>query len=172
MASLTKAGQDQKALYDFSCANLSSDSIGNNIGILCLLCDDELKDQHNRFLDMYSKQGKAGAVIVTDKVKDLRLQGVRANMIVTLSHETFKYDPLLVRQHIAMKMVLNAHSTCVMAKLGKLVGNTMTNVSPANLKLIGRSTALILMHVNDKLAASGFKLGYDQANAVLYDVIR
>jgi N-acetylmuramic acid 6-phosphate (MurNAc-6-P) etherase len=40
-------------------------------------------------------------------------------------------------------MLLNAHSTAVMAGLGRLVGNTMTNVSPSNLKLIGRATNLI-----------------------------
>ena len=44
---------------------------------------------------------------------------------------------------MALKMILNAHSTAVMAKLGKVVGNTMTNVSPSNLKLIGRATFLV-----------------------------
>jgi N-acetylmuramic acid 6-phosphate (MurNAc-6-P) etherase len=46
-------------------------------------------------------------------------------------------------QLVALKMLLNAHSTAVMAGLGRLVGNTMTNVSPSNLKLIGRATNLI-----------------------------
>lgn len=50
-----------------------------------------------------------------------------------------------------MKILLNAHSTAVMAKLGLVVGNTMTSVRPGNLKLIGRATNLIKMHVNDIL---------------------
>ena len=56
-----------------------------------------------------------------------------------------------VRQHMAVKVLLNAHSTCIMGRLGRLVGNTMTNVSPSNLKLIGRATYLILLHVNAAL---------------------
>jgi N-acetylmuramic acid 6-phosphate etherase len=50
-----------------------------------------------------------------------------------------------------MKMILNAHSTTVMAKLGLVVSNTMTSVRPGNLKLIGRATYLIQTHVNDIL---------------------
>ena len=76
-------------------------------------------------------------------------------------------------------MLLNAHSTAVMAKLGKVVGNTMTNVSPSNLKLIGRATFLIQSHVNDVLGtpdwvrANGPRepVSYGEANAVLYDAI-
>ena len=66
-----------------------------------------------------------------------------------------------------------------MGKLGKVVGNTMTNVSPSNLKLIGRATYLILSHVNDVLTQPlwiktyGRKdpITYMEANAVLYDSI-
>lgn len=48
-------------------------------------------------------------------------------------------------------MIMNAHSTAVMAKMGKVVGNTMTNVRAGNLKLIGRATYLITSHVNQAL---------------------
>jgi hypothetical protein len=76
-------------------------------------------------------------------------------------------------------MILNAHSTAVMAKLGKVVGNTMTNVSPSNLKLIGRATFLIQSHVNDTLGRPAWvrqygtrrPVSYGEANAVLYDSI-
>jgi hypothetical protein len=55
----------------------------------------------------------------------------------------------------------------------------MTNVSPSNLKLIGRATYLIQSHVNDVLgrpewvAAHGAHppVSYGEANAVLYDAI-
>jgi N-acetylmuramic acid 6-phosphate etherase len=88
-------------------------------------------------------------------------------------------DPFGIRRQMAAKMLLNAHSTAVMAKLGKVVGNTMTNVSPSNLKLIGRATFLIQSHVNDVLGmpewvkANGARepISYGEANAVLYDAI-
>jgi len=52
-------------------------------------------------------------------------------------------DPLNIRHSICLKMIMNAHSTAVMAKIGRVVGNTMTNVRAGNLKLIGRATYLI-----------------------------
>ena len=82
-------------------------------------------------------------------------------------------------RQIALKILLNAHSTAVMARLGKVIGNTMTNVSPSNLKLIGRATFLIQSHVNDVLKNPRWvkKYGiqkpliYGVANAVLFDSI-
>ena len=46
-------------------------------------------------------------------------------------------------------MLMNAHSTAVMTKMGRVVGNTMSNVRAGNLKLIGRATYLTKMHVDD-----------------------
>ncbi len=88
-------------------------------------------------------------------------------------------DPFGVRAQVALKMLLNAHSTAVMAKLGKVVGNTMTNVSPSNLKLVGRATYLVQSHVNDVLAGPAWvkafgarkPVAYGEANAVLFDVV-
>jgi hypothetical protein len=88
-------------------------------------------------------------------------------------------DPFGVRAHIVLKMMLNAHSTAVMAKLGKVVGNTMTNVSPSNLKLVGRATYLIQLHVNDTLGNPAWvkafgprkPVAYGESNAVLFDAI-
>jgi N-acetylmuramic acid 6-phosphate (MurNAc-6-P) etherase len=98
--------------------------------------------------------------------------------VVTLSVRT-EGDAFGIRQQMAAKMLLNAHSTAVMAKLGKVVGNTMTNVSPSNLKLIGRATFLIQSHVNDVLGTAEWvkargtrdPVTYGEANAVLYDAI-
>jgi hypothetical protein len=88
-------------------------------------------------------------------------------------------DPLTLRRQIALKVLLNAHSTAVMARLGRVIGNTMTNVSPSNLKLIGRGTSLILSHVNDVLAQDWWRgqhgptapITYGEANAVLIDAM-
>ena len=88
-------------------------------------------------------------------------------------------DPLELDQIIVLKMLLNAHSTAIMAKLGRVVGNTMTAVQPGNLKLIGRATFLIQSHVNSVLASAAWRkrhgatpaITYAEANAVLFDVI-
>src|SRR5690606_9786428 len=80
---------------------------------------------------------------------------------------------------LALKMALNAHSTAVMARLGRTVGNTMTAVQPGNLKLIGRATYLIQSHVNSVLEGRSWQqkhgataaLSYAEANAVLYEAI-
>jgi hypothetical protein len=88
-------------------------------------------------------------------------------------------DPLGLRGQIALKMLLNAHSTGIMAALGRVIGNTMTNVSPSNLKLIGRATYLVMSHVNDTLRQPewrqahglGEPLTFAEANAVLFDAM-
>lgn len=91
-------------------------------------------------------------------------------------------DPMTICSTIAVKTILNAHSTSVMAALGKVVGNTMTNVSPSNLKLIGRATNCILMHTQRRLEMLHAVYGrynpsicrtvtYPEINAVLYDTI-
>jgi N-acetylmuramic acid 6-phosphate etherase len=46
-------------------------------------------------------------------------------------------------RHIAVKMLLNALSTCTMTRLGRIRGNCMTAVVPSNFKLIDRATRYI-----------------------------
>ena len=65
-------------------------------------------------------------------------------------------DILLV--NIAVKAVLNAHSTCIMARNGRVRGNVMLYVKPTNNKLIDRATRyvqLIIGNENKKRAAAG-----------------
>jgi hypothetical protein len=45
--------------------------------------------------------------------------------------------------HITAKMLLNALSTCVMVRLGRVIGNCMVAVVPSNLKLIDRAIRYI-----------------------------
>ena len=56
-------------------------------------------------------------------------------------------------------MLMNAHSTAVMTMMGRVVGNTMTNVRAGNLKLIGRATYLTKMHVDDVIKRASTDLG-------------
>jgi len=62
----------------------------------------------------------------------------------------------------ALKMLLNALSTCTMVRLGRVMGNTMIWVVPSNLKLIDRATRYI-----HRLTG----LEYEAANRLLFEVI-
>ncbi len=146
LASLEEAGNDQASLYDFSRGNIDPED--NDIGLVSLLSTDLVRPVHRDFFASFGK--RSGVFLITAEPDAPQLESLGAGVTVILASELFLHDPLLVRQHIGLKMLLNAHSTCVMAKLGKIVGNTMTNVNPSNLKLIGRSTALIVMHVSSQ----------------------
>ncbi|HEY1716961.1 MAG TPA: hypothetical protein VGH42_01555 [Verrucomicrobiae bacterium] len=63
---------------------------------------------------------------------------------------------------VAVKLVMNAISTCTMVRLGRVIGNYMIYVVPSNLKLIDRATRYI-----SKLAG----LDYERANELLFEVI-
>jgi N-acetylmuramic acid 6-phosphate (MurNAc-6-P) etherase len=63
---------------------------------------------------------------------------------------------------VAVKLVLNALSTCTMVRLGRVMGNFMVWVVPSNLKLIDRATRYI-----SQLA----DLNYATANRLLFEVL-
>jgi N-acetylmuramic acid 6-phosphate etherase len=194
LSSLKNAGDDQQFLYDFSFADFNKKNRcpqKNDLGVLVLL-DDEIENLNDpefsfcRFIDFFnqkhtnlvcivvSKKPVKNMEILTKKLKAVNKKNQLLQLVINVEN-----DPLWVRQHIALKMLLNAHSTAVMAKLGKVVGNTMTSVNPGNLKLIGRATYLIQSHVNDVLSQENWtrKYGnikpvtYNDANAVLFDTV-
>jgi len=63
---------------------------------------------------------------------------------------------------VAVKLMLNALSTCTMVRLGRVMGNYMVWVVPSNLKLIDRATRYI-----QRLAG----LDYAAANRLLFEVV-
>jgi N-acetylmuramic acid 6-phosphate etherase len=63
---------------------------------------------------------------------------------------------------VAVKLVMNALSTCTMVRLGRVMGNTMIWVVPSNLKLIDRATRYI-----GKLTG----LTYERSNRLLFEVL-
>jgi N-acetylmuramic acid 6-phosphate etherase len=197
--SLTQAGDDQASLYDFSSGGLNVQNRApkkGDIAILTLVgpeaaeCRDR-RSSFSRFAGLAVKgSASLGVISVLDRTEEAKtpsgpmsvpapdgaLSIPLVDVRLTVSREN---DPMRIRQQIALKMVLNAHSTAVMAKLGKVVGNTMTNVSPSNLKLVGRATYLIQLHVNDVLGKPEWvrtfgarrPISYEEANAVLFDSI-
>jgi len=143
-----------------------------------------LPDSHSpfrKFAELCLKSGARPAVIVVAEksaatTSDL-VPGTSGPVIpLAISDDN---DPFGLRQQVGLKMLLNAHSTAVMTRLGRVIGNTMTNVSPSNLKLIGRATYLILSHVNDILDRPEWSathgpaapITFAEANAVLMDAI-
>jgi N-acetylmuramic acid 6-phosphate (MurNAc-6-P) etherase len=198
LESLKKAGDEQAALYDFSLSKANTEGRGPKKGDIAVLValtpeEKELEREDSSFAKVLRRAGEGGAdaavVIVTDRGrKDFPelaervrrgWKGMSGWLVVVPVYVPAAGDAFGIRQQMAAKMLLNAHSTAVMAKLGKVVGNTMTNVSPSNLKLIGRATFLIQSHVNDVLGtaewvkANGRRepVSYGEANAVLYDAI-
>jgi N-acetylmuramic acid 6-phosphate (MurNAc-6-P) etherase len=197
LASLEKAGDGQALLYDFSFAEPNTKKHGlqaGDVAVAALLPAEiasfrDVNSSFRRFADMAAKSG-AGLGLIEIAEKPARGAGAPPDPAAVLGPSktprvTIRLevsgdnDPFGLDAQIALKMALNAHSTAVMAKLGKVVGNTMTNVSPTNLKLIGRATYLIQLHVNDTLAAPGWvrsngvrkPISYGEANAVLFDSI-
>ena len=198
LESLKKAGDDQAGLYDFSLSEANTVGRGPKKGDLCVLValtpEESLlagpDSSFARVLKLAADGGADAGVIVitgrpskefpdiTERVRR-RWAGAAGRLAVVPVSVRADGDPFGLRQQMAAKMLLNAHSTAVMAKLGKVVGNTMTNVSPSNLKLIGRATFLIQSHVNDVLGTAEWvkargarePVTYGEANAVLYDAI-
>ncbi len=198
LESLRKAGNDQQELYDFSFSGLNTKIRGPGSGdlgvMLCLTPEEpelERSDSYfRRFTDLFAARGASAAVLLVTDKGPREIGRVRGSLEAVFAGKPGEFlfvpvrvesrgDPFGIRQQIAAKMLLNAHSTAVMAKLGKVIGNTMTNVSPSNLKLIGRATYLIQSHVNDHLDRAGWiedygrrePVAYGEANAVLFDSI-
>jgi N-acetylmuramic acid 6-phosphate (MurNAc-6-P) etherase len=193
--SLSQAGNDQKSLYDFSMADRNIKTRGPQKGDLgVLVCLNEEIDGFSvtesssfRFIRLF-KEKKASLVLILiddrdpEEIKEiispLNLDPDKDVVIhFILSHAG---DPLSINRQTLLKILLNGHSTAVMSRLGKVVGNTMTHVNPSNLKLIGRATDLIQSHVNDTISTEEWRfmfdktdsINYSEANAVLFEAIK
>ncbi|MBZ5497011.1 MAG: hypothetical protein LAP85_11465 [Acidobacteriia bacterium] len=193
LRSLTSAGNDQEFSYDFSfsMANIERRGPGRgDLGVLVLI-DDETRSLDDpdsglrAFIRLFHDRGGSIAALTVSGARDLERLGnsikplMKAEDVWVPLALDFPSDPLGLRRQIALKILLNAHSTAIMASLGRVIGNTMTSVSPSNLKLIGRATYLILSHVNDILRGPAWSVGqgadstitFAEANAVLMDAV-
>ncbi|MGM0467074.1 MAG: hypothetical protein ACQERH_11660, partial [Acidobacteriota bacterium] len=197
LESLKEAGNDQKSLYDFSFSPSNIKKRGpeeGDLGVLVSVSPEEdlfkTKDScFCEFIDLFKQNQSNTAVLcvsnwsenkidrLINKIPGLELEQKDVFITIPIDNQS---DPLNINQHMALKITLNAHSTAVMARLGKVVGNTMTNVSPSNLKLIGRATYLIQSHVNDVLSSPEWvesnglfnRVSYGEANAVLFESMK
>ena len=81
------------------------------------------------------------------------------NVFIPVPPTDFLLDGLT---RVAVKLVMNALSTCTMVRLGRVMGNYMIWVVPSNLKLIDRATRYIT-HLTG--------LVYEPANQLLFEII-
>jgi N-acetylmuramic acid 6-phosphate (MurNAc-6-P) etherase len=192
--SLSFAGNNQEYRYDFSFSESNIHQRGpqqGDLGVLVYL-DEEIgelgsKDSSSfRFVSLFKKNKANMALIIVgdkDQVYFREIQGYlplekNTDVIVPIAMDKSE-DPLGVNRQTLLKVLLNTHSTAVMARTGRVLGNTMTNVNPSNLKLIGRATYLIMSHVNDTISQDEWirnwgkysPITYEQANAVLFDAM-
>jgi N-acetylmuramic acid 6-phosphate etherase len=187
LESLKKAGDDQQDLYDLSMSPANVNGRGpmaGDLGVIVGFTSEEGEltregSSFRKFMDLFAREGMNLAVLlVTDKGveeaakagDEIRkaFRGKSDALTVVCVPVPTAGDPFGLKQQVAAKMTLNAHSTAVMSKLGKVIGNTMTNVSPSNLKLIGRATYLIQSHVNDVLSWPSWARTYGRRNAITY----
>jgi N-acetylmuramic acid 6-phosphate (MurNAc-6-P) etherase len=193
LAGLEKAGDEQQALYDFSFSEFNTKKRGpaqGDLGVLIVIGPegDMLQDENSAFrafIDLFKKRdAHLALILVSDKAPKKIMKQVgkisgfkpeEEDSLIILETSN-KNNPLGLNENIALKVLLNAQSTAVMARLGKVVGNTMINVTPNNLKLIGRATHLIQYRVNDILSRPQWvshhglmkEITYGEANAVLF----
>ena len=187
LKSLLKAGNDQQYLYDLSFSDSNINKRGpkpGDIGVIVCVDNertrvDDPSSSFGQFGSLVrSKGGKVAVISVTDENAPANRHQFKGDVEVSVILPAFP-DPIGLRRQMALKMLLNAHSTAMMAKLGRVTGNTMTNVNPRNLKLIGRATFLVMSHVNDVIARENWinrygnreRVTFEEVNAVLYDAI-
>ncbi|MFC2165711.1 hypothetical protein ACFLT2_12055 [Acidobacteriota bacterium] len=194
LKSLSVAGQDQEQLYDFSFSDKNISTRGPQEGDLgVVVCVEEeigelgnSQSSFHRFIRLFKDKGARVALLLVGDIRGLDLEEIITRLLLDKERDVVlsilsdpEGDPLSLNKQTILKILLNAHSTGVMALMGKIVGNTMTNVKPSNLKLIGRATHLIMSHVNDVLTQDEWiesygtqtSLSYAQANAVLFEAL-
>jgi len=105
------------------------------------------------------KAGAQTALICFGDVQSTLLNSQADILSVPVPKGDFLLDGVT---RVAVKMVMNALSTCTMVRLGRVLGNYMVWVVPSNLKLIDRATRYITRLTG---------LDYGSANALLFEVI-
>ena len=194
LKSLSKAGNDQEKLYNFSFSGKNITTHGPreaDLGVV--VCVDEEIDEllnpgssFSRFVSLFKEKRAHVVLILVSQRKPQEVQRIvsrlplvqERDIVLTITLDRTD-DPLSLRRQTILKVLLNTHSTAVMTSMGRIVGNTMTNVNPTNLKLVGRATYLITSHVNDTVSGdewvkkygNAVPLTYAEANAVLFEAL-
>lgn len=188
LRSLQRAGGEQQTLYDLSWSANNRQRIApaaGDLGVYLTYPDESVSTLTSDWIKAFNA-AKANLIVVS--VGQHAASAPNLAAIQTLAPSARRItldlpktnDPLNLGRTLALKMLLNAHSTAVMARLGRTVGNTMTAVQPGNLKLIGRATYLLQSHVNSVLSSERWQrahgatpeLSYAEANAAVFEAIK
>ena len=110
-------------------------------------------------LEASRKSGAKAGLIYFGKSQIANRKSEIESVFVPVPQTDFLLDGVM---RVAVKLVMNAISTCTMVRLGRVMGNYMIYVVPSNLKLIDRATRYI-----SKLSG----LDYERANELLFEVI-
>ncbi len=114
----------------------------------------ELYDLRKKYL---SKPDTIFSITGNDQL-NLSFKGIDRN--IDLSSLDF------LSQHLMLKMILNAHSTIIMGRLGRYEGNLMTWVRPSNFKLIDRA----VRYASFLLAEKGINVSYEKLVRDCYEL--
>jgi len=96
---------------------------------------------------------------VLSEKEGIRLSTGNSDHLIVIPFQS----PLL--RHLVLKMILNAHSTLIMGRLGRYEGNVMTWVRASNNKLIDRA----IRYMDLLLGYKGLKLSYEELCYALYE---
>jgi len=91
-------------------------------------------------------------------------------LLFHLESENYKFHTPFtapVFKHLALKMIMNTHSTLIMGRLGRYEGNVMTYLRASNNKLIDRSIRYITLLLNNM----DISLEYDQICHILFEML-
>jgi N-acetylmuramic acid 6-phosphate etherase len=191
---LLKLGNDVQYLYDLSFAESNLQNRGpqeGDLGVLVAKGSEalQIKDKKSdffKFLSLFQRnESRTSLLLVTDtsekkmakiirKIPGFDPKGKDVLVILPIQIRT---GPFGLNQFIGLKIILDAHSAAVMARMGKVIRNTAVDINLHNLKNIGRATHLVQSHVNDvlhhpewvKLHGVQKPISYGEANAILYE---
>jgi len=138
---------------------------GTGDSVVAVMNETEMRDfdraDHFQHLQLEAAQksgAQTGLVYFGKTANDKRQTRVKP-VFIPLPEKNFLLDGVT---RVAVKLVMNALSTCTMVRLGRVMGNYMVWVVPSNLKLIDRATRYITKLTD---------LNYEQANALLFEII-
>jgi len=131
----------------------------NGDSAIAIIAENESPSFFQVQLEVAQKSGAKAGLICLGKSQIANRKSEIETTFVPVPQTDFLLDGLT---RVAVKLVMNAISTCTMVRLGRVMGNYMIYVMPSNLKLIDRATRYI-----SKLA----DLNYERANELLFEVI-
>jgi N-acetylmuramic acid 6-phosphate etherase len=133
--------------------------LGQGDAAIAIICSGENGGFQQAQLEAGQKNGATTGLICFGSNDPTHRKLAIEKVFVPVPDTFFHLDILT---HVAVKLVMNALSTCTMVRLDRVLGNYMIWVVPSNLKLIDRATRYITKLTD---------LDYAAANALLFEII-